>query len=229
VTCVAVAHRGDPYAALENTLEAFAAAARAGAGMIELDVRRSADGAAVVMHDETLKRVWGDPRRIADLALEELRRVQRGGHRIPTLADVLDAVETPLMVDYMDADVVEPAVQAVERAGALDRVVFAGENVAGHRLVRRLAPKARIALTWESDEPADALLTELGAEFFNPPHERVSAEIVSAMHARGTAVSTWTVDSDAEIRRVLDAGVDAVITNRIGSLVSLLAGAEAPC
>lgn len=225
---LAVAHRGDWSTSPENTLAAFRAAERAGADMVELDVRRSADGEAAVIHDRTCERVWGSPLRAAAATLAELRELRVGDHGIPTLAEALDAVALPVMVDYTLADVVEPALEAVEAAGALDRVVFAGGNLEGHRMIRSLAPGARIALTWtEREPPSTALLDELAVEFFNPQWDRCTEPVVASMHDRGLKVSTWTVDDPVEMRRALDVGVDAVITNRVGALVALLA--EAPC
>ena len=223
---LALAHRGDWSACPENTLAAFRAAERAGADMIELDVRRTADGGVAVLHDPTLERVWGAPGTVAAATVEELRALRRGEHSIATLEEALEAISVAVMVDYTLADVVEPALEAV--GGALDRVLFSGGNIEGHRRIRELAPDARIALTWtNATPPAESLLDELGVEFFNPPYEHVDADVVDAMHERGLKVSTWTVDDPGEMRRVVDLGVDAVITNRISVLVSLLA--EARC
>lgn len=228
---LAVAHRGDPFAAVENTLAAFAAALDAGAGMVEIDVRRCADGEVAVVHDETLERIWGNPRRVGELTLAEVQATAVNGQRIPSFAEVLATVDAPLMVDYEERGVVEPALAAIDAAAAFDRCLFAGENIAGHRRIRELVPEARIALTWcDAAPPPDALLDELGVEFFNPPFELLTSELVAAMHARGTDVSTWTVDDEGEMERVLAAGADAVISNRIGRLVELLDAREAaPC
>lgn len=225
---LALAHRGDWSTAPENTLAAFHAAERAGADMIEIDVRRTADGVAAVVHDPTLDRIWGSNRAVAAATLAELRELRVGDHGIPTLTEVLEAVTLPVMVDYTLADVVEPALEAIEGAGALDRVLFSGANVEGHRLIRSLAPDARIALTWTDPAPPTvALLDGLGVEFFNPKWRRRIEPLVPSMHERGLKVSTWTVDDPVEMRRALEAGVDAVITNRVETLVALLA--EAPC
>jgi glycerophosphoryl diester phosphodiesterase len=214
---LALAHRGDWSAARENTLEAFVAAERAGADMIELDVRVTADGAVAVLHDPTLERVWGKPHELAGLTRGELGE-------IPELDDVLAAVRIPVMVDYTLADVVDPALEVIERARALDRVLFSGSNLEGHRRIRELAPDAHIALTWEEGPPPpDELLEELRVEYFNPPYQLVTPERVELMHDRGLLVSTWTVDSTAEMKRVLSAGVDAVISNRVGELVRVIA------
>lgn len=221
---LALAHRGDWSAAPENTLAAFAAAERAGADMIELDVRLTADGGVAVLHDPTLDRVWDDPRAVAAVALDELRALCADGHAIPTLAEALAAISIPVMVDYTLADVVEPALEAIDAAGALERVLFAGGNVDGHRRIRELAPSARIALTWTDEgAPPFSLLEELDAEFYNPHWQLLTPAVVDELHQRGLSVSAWTVDDPAAMRRVLDAGADAVTTNRIATLVELLA------
>jgi glycerophosphoryl diester phosphodiesterase len=113
-------------------------------------------------------------------------------------------------------------------AGATDRVLFSGGNVEGHRRIRELAPAARIALTWtERELPPASLLESLGIEYFNPPWEHVDANVVDAMHDQGYKVSTWTVDDLREMRRVIECGADAIVTNRVSDLVALLA--EARC
>lgn len=225
---LAIAHRGDWREAPENTVAAFRAAARAGADMVEVDVRRTADGGVALVHDPTLERVWGSTLAVAEATLDDIRAHGNGGHRVATLAEALDCVDLPLMVDYTGADVVDAALEVICDAGALDRVLFSGENVEGHRRIRSLAPSARIALTWtRSDRPAASLLAELAVEYFNPPAELLDAAVVESMHDRGYRVSTWTVDDPREMCRVVECGVDAVVTNRIGELVTLLA--EAPC
>jgi glycerophosphoryl diester phosphodiesterase len=110
----------------------------------------------------------------------------------------------------------------------LHRVLFSGGNIRGHRRIRELAPAARIALTWESRRPPpESLLDELQVEYFNPASPLVEPALVEAMHDAGLRVSTWTVDTVPEMTRVLDAGVDAVISNRTADLVVTIAGRRA--
>jgi glycerophosphoryl diester phosphodiesterase len=192
--------------------------------MIELGVQLTADGAVVVLHDETLHRVWGVPRAVVEMTLDEVREVSHGEHGIPTLAEVFEAVPLPVMLDYKEeSGAVEPALAEVRRAGAVERTIWAGHNLDGHALLRRLEPDARIALSWShATPPSERLLRDLGVEWFNPSWDVLEPELVEAMHRLGFGVSTWTVDDEATMRRVLDLGVDAVITNRIGALVPLL-------
>ena len=220
---LAIAHRGEPVGHRENTLPAFAAAVAEGADMVEIDLRRTRDGAIVVLHDQTLDRLWGLHASVGDLDLADVVGLGEGDVRIPTLAAVLDAVELPMMVDFTRREVVPGGLEAVRAAGALGRSLFVTGNVAALRQLRALAPEARIGLTWvDGPEPPLALLDELGAEFWNPMFGFVSAAAVARVHEAGRLVSTWTVDDPEDMARMVEAGVDAVVSNRIGALVAHL-------
>jgi glycerophosphoryl diester phosphodiesterase len=220
---ICVAHRGDPIAERENTLRSFAAAVRAGADMVEIDLRRSRDGEIVVLHDPTLARLWGVERAVADLDVDELAAIGHGDVRIPTLRQVLMAVEVPLMVDFTSRTVVEGALEAVRAYGAMGRSLFVTGNVEALRMLRALAPEARIGVTWvEPGPPPEAILAELGAEYWNPTFRLITPEHVRVVHALGRKVSTWTVDEPGGMARVAAAGVDAIVSNRIADLRRLV-------
>lgn len=222
---MAIAHRGDPVGHRENTLTAFAAAVAQGADMIELDLRRTRDGAIVVLHDQSLLRLWEVDASVGDLDLSEVARLGAGEIRIPTLRQVLDAVppDLELMVDFTRREVVAGALDQVVSADALDRCLFVTGNVEALRLLRGLSGRARIGLTWtEGGDPPRGLLDELGAEYWNPIHSFVTASGVEVAHRTGVLVSTWTVDDPAAMARVVDDGVDAVVSNRVAALVAFL-------
>ncbi len=223
MTALAIAHRGEPVGHRENTLPAFAAAVALGADMVEIDLRRTRDGEIVVLHDQTLERLWGVDASVGDLDLAEIAPLGEGDVRIPALREVLDAVPIPLMVDFTRREVVPGGLAAVRAAGALDRSLFVTGNVEALRQLRGLSAAARIGLTWvEGAEPPLPLLRELGAEYWNPMFGFVTPDGVAAVHEAGVRVSTWTVDDPAEVTRVLHAGVDAVVSNRIAALVAQL-------
>ncbi len=218
-----IAHRGDPVGERENTLRAFAAAVALGADMVELDLRRTRDGEIVVLHDQSLRRLWGVDASVGDLDLAGVAAIGRGDVRIPALRHVLVSVGVPLMIDFTRREVVPGALEAVLEAGALERSLFVTGNVEALRLLRGLSADARIGLTWVEDPvPPLALLDELGAEYWNPMFGLVTPEGVAAVHGGGRSVSTWTVDDPGDMARVTEAGVDAVVSNRIAALVKFL-------
>ena len=223
MTVVAIAHRGEPVGHRENTLPAFAAAVALGADMVEVDLRRTRDAEIVVLHDQSLLRLWGLDASVGDLPLADVAALGEGDHRIPTLRDVLAVVAVPLMVDFTRREVVPGALEAVRAAGALDRSLFVTGNVEALRQLRALSAEARLGLTWtEGRDPPLSLLAELGAEYWNPMFGFVTPDGVAAVHAAGRRVSTWTVDDAADVARVLDAGVDAIVSNRIAALLEHL-------
>jgi glycerophosphoryl diester phosphodiesterase len=222
---LAIAHRGDPMGHRENTLPAFAAAVAQGADMLELDLRRTRDGAIVVLHDQSLLRLWELDASVGDLDLSEVTRLGAGDVRIPTLRQVFDAVppDVELMVDFTRREVVAGALDQALSADALDRCLFVTGNVEALRLLRGLSGRARVGLTWtEGADPPLPVLDELGAEYWNPMFSFVTAEGVDAVHEAGLRVSTWTVDSREDMGRVVTDGVDAVVSNRVAELVDFL-------
>ena len=222
---VAIAHRGDPIGHRENTLPAFAAALAQGADMLELDLRRTRDGAIVVLHDQSLLRLWGLDASVGDLDFAEVARLGERDVRGPTLRQVLEAVppEVELMVDFTRREVVGGAFDQAVFADALDRCLFVTGNVEALRVLRGLSGRARIGLTWtEGPDPPLGLLGELGAEYWNPMFSFVTAGGVDAVHEAGLRVSTWTVDTGEDMARVVGDGVDAVVSNRVAELVGFL-------
>ena len=191
--------------------------------MVEIDLRRTRDGAIVVLHDQTLQRLWGLNASVGDVDLAEVAALGEGGVRIPTLPAVLNAVVLPLMIDFTRREVVHGGLEAVQAADALDRTLFVTGNVEALRQLRSLSPAARIGLTWiDGTEPPLALLDELAAEYWNPMFGFVTAGGVAAVHREGRLVSTWTVDEPDDMTRMVEAGVDAMVSNRIGVLLAHL-------
>lgn len=222
----AVAHRGDPYHHRENTLPSVRSALRKGADAVEVDVRLTADGVPVLLHDPTLERLWGHPEPVAGLTLDELFKATGGG--VPTLAEALaelvrDDGPARLFVDLTRADQAAPAVAEVRAAGAAERVYYCGELVA-MRAIRALDPEAEIAMTWKTSvRPADSLLAELAPRWLNLRFGLADPSTVAWAHDRGLLVSAWTADWERSMSRLIAAGVDAITSNRLAALRRVIA------
>ncbi|WP_377267364.1 glycerophosphodiester phosphodiesterase [Peterkaempfera sp. SMS 1(5)a] len=236
----AVAHRGDPYRHRENTLPSIRSALAAGADAVEVDVRLTRDGVPVLLHDPTLRRLWGLNRPLAELTAADLRGLGGHGapHQVPTLAEALEAVATAprnpagraplLMIDLDDAAPVAATCAEVRRLGAADRVAYCGPPSAMFA-VRDHEPTAEVSVTWRTPRtPPQALLAELRPQLLNLPFGLVTPALVEQARHTGLQVSAWTVDVRRTMARVLRTGVVSLTTNRIGVLRALLDRSPGP-
>ncbi|MGY1497216.1 glycerophosphodiester phosphodiesterase [Streptomyces sp. QTS52] len=222
----AVAHRGDPYRVRENTADSLRSALDRGADAVEIDVRLTLDGVPVLLHDATLKRLWERDRPLAVLSAAEVRGLTEGG--VPTLAEALAVTEgSRVMIDLPgspDARAVRRVTDVVRECAAEERVYYCADAPA-MLAVRAVDPSAEIALTWKSvAPPRPALLAAVRPRWLNYRFTLVDRRLVARVHRDGHLLSVWTPDTRRSIRRLLDAGVDSVTTNRIDTLCALRKG-----
>ncbi|MFF9627098.1 glycerophosphodiester phosphodiesterase [Streptomyces griseosporeus] len=219
----AVAHRGDPYRVRENTLDSLRSALRLGADAVEIDVRLTRDGVPVLLHDDTLKRLWEQDRPLLSLSAAEVRGLTGGG--VPTLAEALAATEgSRVMLDLPGTPDVRAArrvVDAVREAGAQDRVYYCA-GAPAMLAVRAADPAAEIALTWTTlAPPRPALLDAVRPRWLNYRFSLVDRALAERVHRDGRLLSVWTPDTRRSLRRLLDLGVDSITTNRVDLLLAL--------
>ncbi|KUM67772.1 glycerophosphodiester phosphodiesterase [Streptomyces sp. ISL-22] len=219
----AVAHRGDPYRVRENTLDSLRSALRLGADALEIDVRLTRDGVPVLLHDETLKRLWEQDRPLLALSAAEVRGLTAGG--VPTLEEALTACDgSRVMLDLPGTPEVRAArrvVDVVRACGAQDRVYYCAGPTA-MLAVRAADPTAEIALTWTTlAPPRPALLDAVRPRWLNYRFGLVSHALAERVHRDGHLLSVWTPDTRRSMRRLLDLGVDSITTNRVDVLCAL--------
>ena len=225
-TVTAVAHRGAPYVARENTLASFRAAVAAGADAVELDVRLTRDGVPVVLHDRTLNRLWGHDVAVAGVSAERLSALAPEVPSLTAALEVLGSVRT--MIDLPDPTVAVPAVAAVREAGAGERVYYCGDPGALRR-VRTADPRAELALTWNRAAPVrPTLLDALRPRWLNYGFGLLTPGLVERAHADGYLVSAWTADSARTMRRLTALGADSITTNHIDRMLTVLGAPVRP-
>lgn len=224
----ACAHRGDSWALRENTLPAVRSALAKGAAVVEIDVRLTADGDVVVLHDPTLARLWGDPRAIETVRTAELAAFGDADHRPPLLAEVL-----PLFADadsrlVIDMDAVRPAAAAHAVVAVSGVVVDWCGDLAAMRLLRERDADARIWFPWAHEQPPVALdLEELSPVLINAPFPLVDHRFVEAVHDLGLPVTAWTIDDESDLARAIELGIDTITTNRLDRLQAMIAARSA--
>lgn len=207
-----LAHRGDHRRAPENTLAAFAAAlASPGVDGLELDVRASADGVAVVLHDATLTRVQGRRVRASRLTVGEL-----AAQGIPALAAVLAACPPGTFLDVeLKEDLGEIALGPIRAArgrpgGRVGHVVISSFDRAALATVRRLEPAwpTWLNTAWLSDR-AIATAAALGCAGIAAEWHRIDERRVERVRAAGVELAAWTVRDPAVLDRLAALGVVA--------------------
>lgn len=222
-TVTAVAHRGDPYRVRENTIDSLRSALGRGADAVEIDVRLTRDGVPVLLHDDTLQRLWEVGRPLGALSAEEVRGLTAGG--VPTLAETLAATgDCRVMVDLcgrVERRMVDRVMDVVRQSGAGERVYYCAGPEA-MLAVRAADPAAEIALTWTSlAPPRPALLDVVRPRWLNYRFSLVSRELAARVHRDGYLLSVWTPDTRRSMSRLLDLGADSITTNRVDVLHAL--------
>ena len=243
-------HRGAAGLAPENTVAAFHEAAERGVPF-ELDVRLTAAGDLVVFHDDDLERLAGAPGPIAARALDDLKQLDVGarfdprfrGERIPTLDEVLHLFGGRVVINIeikagKGADpgpIADAVVAAIARHGLRDRVVVTSFNPFVLERVRARDPAIRRGQIYGTFADADlrwiekVLLRNLAfnrrarPDLLSVEHTLVTPRYLAKMRRRGYKVFAWTVNDEAEMRRLIDLGVDGIITDRPDRLQALLA------
>ncbi len=225
-----VAHRGASAEAPENTLRAFELAVAQGADVVEADIRQSSDNALLVLHDATVDRTTSGEGPLAAMTAAEARAIDAGeGQRIPRVEEVLEVARDRVRVnlDLKELEAVEPAVAAVREAGMLGQVTFISFLPEAWDRVAELSPESPLVHLVESAAGLAGLaMGAVGTQSVGAgvgiPAELVSFELVERMHRHGFGVFAWTVDDEAQMRRLVEADVNGVVTNRPGALAEVL-------
>jgi glycerophosphoryl diester phosphodiesterase len=225
-----VAHRGASAEQPENTLPAFDLAIVQGADVVEVDVRATADGHLVALHDPMVDRTTngGGPLRV--LTLAQAQKLDAGrGERIPTIEEVLELARGRVRVnlDLKEVEVVEPSVRLVRDMGMVGTVTFISFLPEAWDILDRIAPDSPVIQLVDSAAALAGIamgeLAHAGVRSgVGMPYGLVSVEIVDRLHRRGLGVFAWTVDDEAEMRRLISAGVNGIVTNRPGALAEVI-------
>lgn len=241
-----VAHRGASADAPENTIAAVREGIRQRADVIEVDVQRTRDGELVILHDRTLVRTTDvetvHPARalaaVDQFTLAELRRLDAGswfdprfaGERIPTMGELVAARGDAGLLVEIKEPAAYPGIEAQVADALADvprsKVVVQSFDSASTRRYDAIAPQTPVGQLLGT-RPADAELDAYAAyaEQTTPTFRVMDEALAGAIRARGMSPGVYTVDDEADMRRMIEVGVDRIITNRPGVLRALVDGA----
>lgn len=238
------AHRGGAAESAENSHASFSHAIGLGYRYLETDVHATADGVVVVMHDPDLARTADRPGRIEQLPWSEVRSARLpGDQQVLRLDEVLEKWPGARWnIDAKHDAVVEPLAGVLVRAGAVERVCvtsFSDRRVArlrrllGPSLCSATGPAGIAALRLASLSPLARAAAEVGRGAWRGaaatqvpmrqgPVPVVDPRFVAFAHRCGLAVHVWTIDDGSDMERLLDLGVDGIMTDRPSLLKEVL-------
>lgn len=246
-----VAHRGGAALAPENTLGAFENALKLGVDMVECDVHLSKDGQVIVMHDFTVSRTTNGTGEIRDLTLAELKQLNAaakfpGGsfpaQTVPTLGELLDLVKGKADIQIeikvgagntrypgIERKIVE-LVNAREMVNNVIVISFDFPTLKEIKAIdARIKTGALVNTGWmasrmvaSSEKIVADAIDATGADYFMPPFASVSEDLVKTVHARRLKIGTWTVNTQADMRRLSDWKLDAITSDKPDELKQVL-------
>ena len=243
---LALAHRGGaayaPNTGIENTVRAFRNAVDLGYRYLETDVHATSDGHLVAFHDERLDGVSDGHGRIAQLPWSEVQQARigaGGGEPVPELPELLETFPAARFnIDIKAAGAVAPLAEAIVRHGAQDRVcvgsfsdrrLAAFRRLAGPRVATAAGPLGTAALRLGPGWLTRWLCTPAQVLQVPPSHPAgsrairlVTPALLGTAHRLGKQVHAWTVDEAEEMHRLLDLGVDGIVSDRIDTLRDVL-------
>ncbi|MEV6761697.1 glycerophosphodiester phosphodiesterase [Streptomyces sp. NPDC051105] len=235
---IAFAHRGGAADGLENTVAQFRRAVALGYRYIETDVHATADGRLVAFHDDTLDRVTDGVGRIGDLPWEDVRHARVAGREpLPLFEELLEEFpDVRWNVDAKAEPALRPLLDLIDRTDSYDRVcvgsfsearVLRAQRIAGPRLATSFGTRGVVGLRLRSwGLPASVRRSAVAAQV--PESQSgvpvVDRRFVRAAHARGLHVHVWTINEPERMHRLLDLGVDGIMTDHIDTLREVMQG-----
>lgn len=232
-----VAHRGASGYAPENTLSAMKKAIEMKAEMSELDVQETADGEIILLHDNTTKRTGKKDLNIWELNYDDLKDIEVGewfseeykGEPIPTLKEVIDLVRGKMKLNIElkahkhEKMLAERSLKVVIENNFLDQVVFTSFKFDEIRKIRALNKEAKIGYIFgKLPENVDVFTEDV--DLLSAHYKTVDAEFVKKAKSNGKEVHVWTVNEPEDMKRMIELGVEAIITNYPDVLRKVLDG-----
>ncbi len=239
-----MAHRGFSRDGLENSMAAFGAAVDLGFRHLETDVHTTADGVLLLFHDATLDRITDGRGRIAELSADTVAQARIGGAEpIPLFADLVTAFpDVRFNLDVKDWNSVATLAAAIEQYGLHDRVLIASFSDRRRRAVQKRLSRPAAGSAGVVSSALFVLLGPVlpaplmrfvagralhGVQALQVPVRYGSVTVVTPgfvkrAHRHGLQVHVWTINEPAEMHRLLDLGVDGLVTDRADLLKAVL-------
>ncbi len=219
------AHRGASGLAPENTLASVVLAMKIGANFAEIDVQETADGHLILLHDNSLKRTTDRDKNIWDLKLSDLRDVDAGswfspqfaGEPVPTFAQIVDAVRDKMKLNIElkmnghQQNLGSRVVDLIQKKNFISQCIVTSFDREEIRKVKNLNPAIKTGYIFSKTPEEDLWAGEF--DLISVGRKLVTDKLVQNAHNAGKEVHVWTVNKEEEMGKMIDLGVDNIITN----------------
>jgi glycerophosphoryl diester phosphodiesterase len=234
-TVLVTAHRGASGLAPENSMSSMLKALELGADFAELDVQETSDGVLILLHDNSLKRTTGLEKNIWEMDYTSLIGIDAGqwydskfkGEPIPRLESVMDTVRGKMKLNIElkynshDKRLAERVVELVVRKNYINECILTSFNFEAINLVRKLNKTIKVGYIFSKiPEGVDVFTADV--DLLSVNYKLVEKDFVEKAHANDKEVHVWTVNEPEEMQRLINLGVESIITNRPDLLVTLL-------
>jgi glycerophosphoryl diester phosphodiesterase len=213
-----VGHRGASAYEPENTIRAIRKAIELKADMIEVDVQATKDGQLVVIHDSAVDRTTNGKGTVKEMTFQEVRKLDAGkGEKVPTLQEVLAATRNVIgaIVEVKAVNIEKPLAELIRREQMIDQVVVTSFMPNIVKKVKELEPKISTGQIFSQRIPnVGKSALELGVKMMLPKYTLVSRGMVDELHDGSILVFTWTVDDRRIAEKLIEFGVDGIVTNK---------------
>ena len=228
------AHRGGSIEAPENTIESFKYSIELGSSYIETDVQLSSNGIPYIFHDDDLKRLFGKNIIFNSLHSDEIDElILFDKYKIPTLESTLQKFPDALFqIDVKTDEVVLPTMEVIKKTNSTDKVCIASFSSKRLKQVHKLYPE--ICLSMGPYEVMKLLLASFGLYRKEVPGnclqipiyqygiKLVTKRFINYIHSIGLKIHVWTINDEDTMQKLIDLGVDGIITDRPKALKELL-------
>ena len=228
------AHRGGSIEAPENTIESFKYSIELGSSYIETDVQLSSNGIPYIFHDDDLKRLFGKNIIFNSLHSDEIDElILFDKYKIPTLESTLQKFPDALFqIDVKTDEVVLPTMEVIKKTNSTDKVCIASFSSKRLKQVHKLYPE--ICLSMGPYEVMKLLLASFGLYRRKVPGnclqipiyqygiKLVTKRFINYIHSIGLKIHVWTINDEDTMQKLIDLGVDGIITDRPKALKELL-------
>ena len=213
-----IAHRGASFLEPENTIRSIERAVKMGADFVEVDVRKSKDNKLVIMHDADINRTTDGKGLVKDHTVQELKNFDAGkGETIPTLDEVIECVKDRigLVIEIKEPGTEGKVLEKIDENN-LENVILTSFYHKSIKNTRKMNPSVDAGIIFTC-QPVDVnqMASNACANIIFPSYRYMNEDMVKQAHENGISVYPWTVDDKGMFEKLVEMGVDGIVTNKL--------------